>query len=87
MPADHDGDFGAWDSVLAGRGIGGEDDAEGALGVLFEGDGARNEVAEAMDGEEVWVGIPEVDNHDGDGMLVGEGRAEFLRLRDELAQF
>lgn len=72
VAAEHDGDFGAGSRVLAGEGVRVEDDAEGALGVLREGDGARDEVAEAVDGEDVGVGEVEVDDHDGYGVGAGE---------------
>lgn len=49
MPAHHDGDFGARNRVLADSGVGVENDTESAFGVLREGQGAREQVAETVD--------------------------------------
>lgn len=56
VAAEHDGEFGTWVDggggiLTCGRGgFGVEDDAEGAFGILRQGDGAGEEVAEAVDG-------------------------------------
>ena len=52
MTTKHDGDFGSGDIVLADGSVRIEDDAEREFGICGEGDGAGDEVAEAVDGEE-----------------------------------
>lgn len=77
---EHNGEFGTQGAggggVLAGGrgGFGVEDDAEGGFGVLREGDGAGEEVSEAVDGKEVGVWVEEVYHHNGDGGGESEGR-------------
>lgn len=72
VSAHHDGEFGARGGVLTLDGAAVEDDAQGALGVLLKGNRLRDEIAKAVDGEEVGVVVVEVDGHDGDkGREVG----------------
>ena len=78
MAAEHDGQLGPRNVVLANGGVGVEDDAEGTFGVFGKGEGSREEVAEAVEGEEGGVGVVEVDDHDCDGAGLGEA-GEFLR--------
>lgn len=65
VAAHHDGDLCAGCGVLSLDGGAVEDDAQCALGVLLEGDGLGDEVAEAFDGEQVGIVVVEVDGHDG----------------------
>ena len=71
MAAHHDCDFRARNRVLADSGVGIENDAEGAFGVLVEGERTGEEVAEAVNGEERGVAVVEVYDHYGYGG--GEG--------------
>lgn len=73
VAAEHDGEFGTWSAGGGGilacgwGGFGVEDDTEGALGVLRQGDGAGEEITEAVDGKEIGGWVEEVYDHDGDG--------------------
>ena len=67
MPAEHDCYFCAWGGVLVGRGVGVEDYAESALGVLGVGDCGGEEVAETVHGEGGGVRVEEVYYHYGYG--------------------
>lgn len=79
VAAQHDGEFCTrsvdWGGILACSrgGLGIEDDAKGAFGILREGDGAGEEVAEAVDGKEVGSWVKEVYDHDSDGGCECEG--------------
>lgn len=68
MPAEHDGYFGTGSGVLTDCGVGIEDYAESTLGVLLEGDGAWDEVAETTLGEKIGIFIVEVHDHDCHGV-------------------
>ena len=71
MAAEHDGYFGAWGGVLLVQEGGGvKDDAEGEFRVLFVGNGAWDEVPEALFGEDVGVAVVGIDDHYGEGGLV-----------------
>lgn len=80
MAPEHNGEFGAWGAggsgVLAGGrgGFGVEHNAEGGFGVLREGDGAGEEVSEAVDGKEIRSWVEEVYDHNGNGGGKSEGR-------------
>lgn len=73
MPAHHDGHLGAGHGVLPGRDVGVEHHAEGAFWVLAEGDGARDQVAESVLGQDVRFGEIHVHDHHGNRWREAEG--------------
>ena len=63
MPAEHDGDFGSVDSILADGGIAVEHDPKRVFWVLYIGDGAGDQVSESVDREQFPAAKEEVHDH------------------------
>lgn len=74
----HDGYFCAAGGVLADAGLRTEDNSQSSFRVLFHGDGTGDEIAKAFNGDDIWVGIVQVDNHKRDGMVM------FLKTPDSI---